>query len=314
MPARLTPASRVVTGPRLRGTAPRARMPRAARAFRRGPEVCVPPSPTNTSRPGSMPLIRVRHSARAVSSRSVALRLLSSPAAPRAVGARPGSAPPPARAAGRRSPATSTPATPARRRRRRTPPRARPAWHRPRRRVDRAARHATAAAPSAAARAAARSPPGCRSPAAGPGTAPRSAATPRTASPPAAGSSPHRPRPPPAHADPSSTPAPSARYARQPPTVNQPAHRCEARLPQLVGRRGGRTGSFHGGGSPLSGAQVGGARPRLDVVTRRPLVGGVLGALDVVGDERCLGEDVLPRLVAVGARNLGHGDLLSVAW
>src|SRR3954447_6918702 len=35
MPARLTPAIRVVTGPRLRGTAPRARIPRAARAFRR---------------------------------------------------------------------------------------------------------------------------------------------------------------------------------------------------------------------------------------------------------------------------------------
>src|SRR3954470_24975021 len=35
MPATLTPASRVVTGPRLRGTAPRARCPRAARAFRR---------------------------------------------------------------------------------------------------------------------------------------------------------------------------------------------------------------------------------------------------------------------------------------
>src|SRR4051812_49567421 len=35
MPARLTPAIRVVTGPRLRGTAPRARIPRAARALRR---------------------------------------------------------------------------------------------------------------------------------------------------------------------------------------------------------------------------------------------------------------------------------------
>src|SRR3954471_12853169 len=35
MPARPTPASSVVTGPRLRGTAPRARIPRAARAFRR---------------------------------------------------------------------------------------------------------------------------------------------------------------------------------------------------------------------------------------------------------------------------------------
>src|SRR3954452_24949215 len=35
MPVRLTPASSGVTGPRLRGTAPRARLPRAARAFRR---------------------------------------------------------------------------------------------------------------------------------------------------------------------------------------------------------------------------------------------------------------------------------------
>src|SRR3954467_6076101 len=39
MPVRLTPASSVVTGPRLRGTAPRARIPRAARAFRRVIEV-----------------------------------------------------------------------------------------------------------------------------------------------------------------------------------------------------------------------------------------------------------------------------------
>src|SRR3954471_9590900 len=35
MPARLTPAIRVVTDPRLRGTAPRARIPRAARERRR---------------------------------------------------------------------------------------------------------------------------------------------------------------------------------------------------------------------------------------------------------------------------------------
>src|SRR3954447_7510116 len=35
IPATLTPASRVVTGPRLRGTAPRARTPRTARPFRR---------------------------------------------------------------------------------------------------------------------------------------------------------------------------------------------------------------------------------------------------------------------------------------
>src|SRR3954464_15156246 len=35
MPARLTPASGVVTGPRLRGTVPRARTPRTARARRR---------------------------------------------------------------------------------------------------------------------------------------------------------------------------------------------------------------------------------------------------------------------------------------
>src|SRR5919107_2345154 len=35
MPARLSPAISVVTGPRLRGTAPRARSPRAARARRR---------------------------------------------------------------------------------------------------------------------------------------------------------------------------------------------------------------------------------------------------------------------------------------
>src|SRR3954468_8313226 len=35
MPVRLTPASRVVTGPRLRGTAPRARIPRVARERRR---------------------------------------------------------------------------------------------------------------------------------------------------------------------------------------------------------------------------------------------------------------------------------------
>src|SRR4051794_19510548 len=35
MPVRLTPASRVVTGPRLRGTAPRARIPRVARDRRR---------------------------------------------------------------------------------------------------------------------------------------------------------------------------------------------------------------------------------------------------------------------------------------
>src|SRR3954464_6950123 len=38
MPVRLTPASRVVTGPRLRGTAPRARIPRTARERRRGIE------------------------------------------------------------------------------------------------------------------------------------------------------------------------------------------------------------------------------------------------------------------------------------
>src|SRR4051794_41835371 len=35
MPVRLTPASSVVTGPRLRGTAPRARIPRVARERRR---------------------------------------------------------------------------------------------------------------------------------------------------------------------------------------------------------------------------------------------------------------------------------------
>ncbi len=119
MPARLTPAGRVVTGPRLRDTAPRARRPRAARALRRVIEVCVPHSSTNTNRAGSTPPSCARHRVRAVSSRSVAVRLVASPAA------RPGSAAPRARAAGRRSPATSTPATPAGRRRRRTPPRAR---------------------------------------------------------------------------------------------------------------------------------------------------------------------------------------------
>jgi predicted transposase YbfD/YdcC len=81
IPARLTPASRVVTGPRLRGTAPRARSPRAARARRRVIEVCVPHSSTNTPRAGSTPPICARHSARAVSSRSVAVRLFASAAA-----------------------------------------------------------------------------------------------------------------------------------------------------------------------------------------------------------------------------------------
>src|SRR4051812_36465702 len=44
LPARLTPASRVVTGPRLRGTAPCARTPRTARARRRVSAVRVPHS------------------------------------------------------------------------------------------------------------------------------------------------------------------------------------------------------------------------------------------------------------------------------
>ncbi len=67
MPVSDSPASRVVTGPRLRGTAPRARAPRTARARRRVIEACVPHSSTKTSRTGSMPPIAVRHRARGVS-------------------------------------------------------------------------------------------------------------------------------------------------------------------------------------------------------------------------------------------------------
>jgi hypothetical protein len=75
IPARLSPVISVVTAPRLRGTAPRAREPRGARALRRVIEVCVPHSSTNTTRDGSVGAMSVRHRARAVSSRSVALRL-----------------------------------------------------------------------------------------------------------------------------------------------------------------------------------------------------------------------------------------------
>src|SRR4051794_19809739 len=156
MPVRLTPASRVVTGPRLPGTAPRARIPRVARERRRVIEVCVPHSSTNTSRAGSTPRICLRHSARASSSRSVALRLFASTAAPPAAAARPGCARLRAPVAGRRSPATSPTATPARRRRRETPRRARPGWHPRRPPAGPAARPAAAGAASAPRRAASR--------------------------------------------------------------------------------------------------------------------------------------------------------------
>jgi hypothetical protein len=76
IPARLSPVISVVTAPRLRGTAPRAREPRGARA-RRVIEVGVPHSSTNTTRDGSVCAMSVRHRARAVSSRSVALRLFA---------------------------------------------------------------------------------------------------------------------------------------------------------------------------------------------------------------------------------------------
>src|SRR3954447_1811380 len=233
MPVRLTPASRVVTGPRLPGTAPRARIPRVARERRRVIEVCVPHSSTNTSRAGSTPRICLRHSARASSSRSVALRLLLQRPAPPAAAARPGCARLRAPVAGRRSPATSPTATPARRRRRETPRRARPGWHPRRPPAGPAARPAAAGAASAPGRAAARSPPGCRWPARAPDTAPRSAATPRTAPPPATGSSPHRPRPRSAHASPSSTPAPRRHSpANRHPSTNQ--HTAVRRSPMTL--------------------------------------------------------------------------------
>src|SRR3954471_3226366 len=287
MPVRLTPASRVVTGPRLPGTAPRARIPRVARERRRVIEVCVPHSSTNTSRAGSTPRICLRHSARASSSRSVALRLFASTAAPPAAAARPGCARLRAPVAGRRSPATSPTATPARRRRRETPRRARPGWHPRRPPAGPAARPAAAGAASAPGRAAARSPPGRRWPAGAPDTAPRSAATPRTAPPPATGSSPHRPRPRSAHASPSSTPAPRRHSpANRHPSTNQHTAVSAGGLPSVAAPRSRSRPS-------LADGRAGGVHLACDVA--RPFLDGGPVALVAGASTDCPEEEAPPQ-------------------
>ena len=65
IPATESPASSMVTVPQLRGTDPRARCPRTARARRRVVEVWVPHSSMNTSRPGSTPRMAATHAVRA---------------------------------------------------------------------------------------------------------------------------------------------------------------------------------------------------------------------------------------------------------